>query len=127
MIRVASWIVMYFTDLPVLMQCEMWVTDINRALKTQGWNPVIYKVAFSGHCYSERVLFIICSTAGFVCFLYLTYITQLYQNMLEEEPIYIMNRAKDLPNGAFFTRSLGEKAALIQRQNVGQPVRIQPP
>eukprot|EP00397_Hematodinium_sp_SG-2012_P049967 GEMP01057852.1.p1 GENE.GEMP01057852.1~~GEMP01057852.1.p1 ORF type:complete len:227 (+),score=26.87 GEMP01057852.1:261-941(+) len=131
MVRLASWIIMCFTDLPVLMQCEMWVMDINRALKTQGWNPVMYKVAFSGHCYNERALFIVCSAAGFLGFVYLTYANVLYQSVLEEEPKYLLRASKDLPIGAFFTQSLGEKAYLLsnqqRRQHVGHPVKLQLP
>jgi len=130
-VRCCCWVLMYFTDLPVLMQCELWVTDIHKALEQQGWNPVMYEIAFSGQCYNERILFIICSTFGFFLFAYLTYVNQLLQDLLDEEPKYLMRIAKDLPNGAFFTQSLGEKASLQVKDQkysasnvVGTPVRL---
>lgn len=129
MVRLGAWVLMYFTDLPVLMQCEMWVTDINRALKDQGWNPVMYRIAFSGQCYNERALFILCSTLGFFFFAYLTYVNLLYQDLLEEEPDYVLRVHKHSPNGAFFAQSLGEDSRLMkndQNLGVGEPVKYDP-
>jgi len=129
MARVVSWIGMYYTDLPVLMSCELWIMDINKAIAEQGWNPVMYKIAFSGRCLQERWLFMIFSTLGLCFFIYLTYVNQVLQDMLEEEPKYLLRVPKDLPNGAFYTQSLGEKSTLLAQANqprqqgvVGQPV-----
>lgn len=126
MARLCVWVLMYFTDLPVLMQCELWVTDIDKALKEQGWNPVIYRIAFSGQCYSERALFIICSTLGFCFFAYLTYQNQMYQDLLEEPPKYSFRVHNHTPIGAFFTQPLSEEAHLTKFNHVGMPVKYDP-
>jgi len=65
MARVISWFGMFCTDIPVLLKCEMWQTDIAGAMKEQGWNPIMYEVALSGNCVKERTLFFIFSFAAF--------------------------------------------------------------
>jgi len=129
MVRLGAWVLMYFTDFPPLMQCEMWATDINKALKEQGWNPVMYRIAFSGQCYNERALFILCSTLGFIFFAYLTYMNQLYQDLLDEEPNYVLRVSKNTSsNGAFFAQSVGEDTRLLKQDQkfVGAPVKYDP-
>lgn len=127
MTRCLCWAGMFYTDIPVLLKCELWQTDINQAMKEQGWNPTMYEIALSGNCVYERTLFLILSTSCFFFFIYLTYINQQLQDMLENEPKYLLRIPKDLPMGAFYTQSLGERSALLteERKNhmVGAPIR----
>jgi len=120
MTRCVSWASMFITDIPVLMQCEMWQTDIDAVMKEQGWNPIMYNIALSGNCAKERTLFFIFSTSAFVFFLYLTWINQKLQDMLETTPKYLLRIPKDLPMGAFYTQSLGERSALISEEKKSQ-------
>merc|ERR1719482_2565789 len=109
------------------MKCEMWQTDINQALKEQGWNPTMYEIALGGNCVKERTLFFILSFSAFFFFIYLTYINTKLQEMLQNEPKYLLRIPKDLPMGAFYTQSLGERSALLteekKHQLVGAPIR----
>lgn len=127
MVRVVSWSFMFYIDIPVLMKCEMWQTDINQALKEQGWNPTMYEIALGGNCVKERTLFFILSFSAFFFFIYLTYINTKLQEMLQNEPKYLLRIPKDLPMGAFYTQSLGERSALLteekRNQMVGPPIR----
>jgi len=68
MTRCLCWAGMFYTDIPVLLKCELWQTDINQAMKEQGWNPTMYEIALSGNCVYERTLFLILSTS---CFFFL--------------------------------------------------------
>merc|ERR1719240_1252275 len=124
MVRVASWIFMYFTDIPVLMECELWINDIDKAIQSRGWNPVMYQISLSGNCVRERTLFFIFSTLALFFFIYLTYVNQKLQNMLEDEPKYLLRIPKDLPSGAFYTQSLGERSALLSEGGVGHSAMV---
>lgn len=128
MVRCLCWSGMFFTDIPVLLKCEQWQTDIEGAMKEQGWNPIMYEIALSGNCAKERSLFFIFSTLAFVFFVYLTYINQKLQDMLQAEPKYLLRVPKDLPMGAFYTQSLGERSALLTEEKkshlVGAPTGI---
>lgn len=134
MTRLIAWVMMYFTDLPALLSCELWVTDIKQALKQQGWNPAMYKIAFSGQCFEERALFVICSISAFIFFAYLTWLNQQYQDMLEEEPNYILRIPKTMPNGAFIAHHpKGDTDASrllltadLNSKYVGDPVKYDP-
>jgi len=114
MIRVAAWIGMYVTDGPVLWSCELWMTDIQQAIKQQGYNPIIYKIALEGRCASERFYFFFFSSIGLMFFIYLTRINQIYQEMLAAEPNYILRTHKYNGGGAFYAESLGEARYLLR-------------
>lgn len=89
MVRIAAWVMMYYTDLPVLLNCEMWITNIDGALKKYGWNETMYRIAYSGGCFYERIAFIVFSTLGFIFFSYLTWVNQRYQDQLQDsDPEY---------------------------------------
>eukprot|EP00747_Dinoflagellata_sp_TGD_P165376 gnl/TRDRNA2_/TRDRNA2_186571_c0_seq1.p1 gnl/TRDRNA2_/TRDRNA2_186571_c0~~gnl/TRDRNA2_/TRDRNA2_186571_c0_seq1.p1 ORF type:complete len:470 (+),score=74.17 gnl/TRDRNA2_/TRDRNA2_186571_c0_seq1:130-1539(+) len=110
MARVTSWIGMYYTDTPLLWNCELWRTDIKAAVKAQGWNPVMYDIAMGNQCEQQRSLFMFCSTFGLFFFIYLIMVNQRLQEELETEPRYLIRQAKDLADGAFYTQSLGQRA-----------------
>lgn len=128
MTRCVCWASMFYTDIPVLLKCEMWQTDISQVMKEQGWNPIMYEIALSGRCYQERTSFLILSTLAFFFFVYLTAVNQKLQDMLEHEPKYLLRIPKDLPMGAFYTQSLGERSALLTEEKkhhlVGPPMGI---
>jgi len=113
MIRVAAWLGMYVTDGPVLWNCELWMTDIQAAIKSQGYNPIMYKIALEGRCAQERFYFFFFSSIGLMFFIYLTRINQVYQEMLAAEPAYLLRVPKYNAGGAFHAESLGERRYLL--------------
>lgn len=121
-VRCVSWAGMFCIDIPVLMKCELWQTDINQAMKEQGWNPIMYEIALSGNCVRVRSLFFVFSFTAFFFFIYLTYINGKLQEMLQNEPKYLLRIPKDLPMGAFYTQSLGERSALLTEEKRSQLV-----
>lgn len=130
MTRCIAWVGMYVTDLPILWNCEMWILDINGAIKKYGWNEIMYKIALAGRCQSERTYFILFSTAGLMFFLYLTWVNQRLQNIIGEENKYLIRLPQGATSSAFFQESRGEKRHLlsIAKGNeagvVGQTVRV---
>merc|ERR1719465_150289 len=117
MIRVVSWLGMYVTDGPVLWNCELWMLDIQKAIKTQGYNPIMYKIALEGRCQQERFYFFFFSSIGLMFFIYLTRINQIYQEMLAQEPAYLLRIPKHNAGGSFYAESLGEKRYLLRGQD----------
>lgn len=114
MIRVLAWFGMYVTDGPSLWYCELWMTDIEAAIKMQGYNPIMYKIALEGRCASERFYFFFFSSIGLAFFIYLTRINQVYQKMLNEEPAYLFRIPKLNAGGQFAVESLGERRYLLR-------------
>jgi len=132
MVRVVSWLGMYVTDFPILWDCEMWMVDLNGAMKKYGWNPIVYKIALSGNCVTERTCFIIFSSLGLLFFVYLTWVNVRLQRIISEENKYLIRLPQSQTSGAFFQVSSGEKSRLLDMANdhrpgaahlVGPPVR----
>merc|ERR1719335_1693305 len=113
MVRVAAWLGMYVTDGPVLWHCELWLTDIKAAIKMQGYNPIMYKIALEGRCVQERFYFFFFSSVSLMFFIYLTRINQIYQEQLAEEPAYLLRVPKQNAGGQFYAESLGERRYLM--------------
>jgi len=121
MVRVAAWFGMYVTDGPVLWHCELWMTDIKAAIKMQGYNPIMYKIALEGRCVQERTYFFFFSSIGLMFFIYLTRINQIYQDMLNQELPYLLRIPKHNAGGEFYAESLGETRYLL-RDHVGPAI-----
>jgi len=115
-IRIAAWLLMFYTDLPTLWYCELWIVDIKGAHDEMGWNPTVYEIAMSGGCLKERTQFIFFSSCGFFIFLYLAISNQRFQAELEDEPPYLFY-SKDVPKGSFFSRNSGERRFLIHNDD----------
>lgn len=109
MVRVTSWLCMYYTDVPLLWDCEMWRTDINGAIQNFGWNPVMYTISMGGTCRSERQKFLVFSTLFLFLFVYLMAKNQALQDQMGEEPRYLLRVPKQTPAGEFFTESMAQR------------------
>lgn len=114
--RVLAWMYMIHLDLPVLQACELWIVDINKAMASQGFNTTMYKIAFSGQCITERMMFMIFSTGTLLLWAYLTYMNHLAYLALDEEVKFLLRIPKDLPGGTHYSRSLAEKESLLAYQ-----------
>lgn len=112
-VRLAAWLLMYVTDIPLLWYCELWVGDIEQAHEKMGWNPIVYQIAFRGGCAHERAMFMLCSSLGFLMFLYLALANQRFQEELAVEVPYVVKQSKDKPRGVFFSSSYGERSFLL--------------
>merc|ERR1712096_367320 len=111
--RIAAWVFMYFVDLPLLWECELWTLDVKSAAKEIGWNPIIYELALHGRCYNERLQFMVFSSLGLCFFTYLAYNGQRFQQTLVEEIPYVLRVNKDAPKGMFFSQCKGERSMLL--------------
>lgn len=112
MFRVVAWCAVTLVDVPLLMNCEEWITNIDKALKEQGWNPVMYKVAMGGNCLSERVIFFAMSFLSLLWFTYLLYEGKRFEDLLETEPRYLLRVPKGIPSGSFYAQGLNERSLL---------------
>lgn len=112
MFRVVAWCAVTIVDVPLLMNCEEWITNIDKALKDQGWNPVMYKVAMGGNCITERISFFAISFFCLMWFSYLLYEGKRYEDLLETEPRYLLRVPKGIPSGSFYAQGLNERSLL---------------
>lgn len=107
--RIVAWIWMYFIDVPIMLDCELWITDIDKAIKQQGWNPYMYNIAMGGKCYSERNAFFVGSTLCFILFIYCWVSVSRFINTLEYEPRYLLRVPKEIPSGSFYAETIAER------------------
>lgn len=113
--RIILWLGMWLCDIPLLYDCELWITDINKALRLQGWNPVMYNVAMSGNCRKDRRLFFVFSTLWWFFLIYLWSNGNRYWSELEQEPRYLIRIPKETPSGAFYAQGLRERSEAPER------------
>jgi len=121
-IRVIAWFCMLCIDVPLVMSCELWTQDIDRALHAHGWNPVMYDIAVRGNCWQERLVFLIFSITSFIWFIYLALMSHRYHKELEDEPRYLLKVPHMAPSGAFFCKPTNEWSALLAQHGETPPV-----
>lgn len=126
MFRVLAWCAVTIVDVPLLMNCEEWITNIDKALKDQGWNPTMYKVAMGGNCISERVMFFAISFFCLMWFAYLLYEGKRYEDLLETEPRYLLRVPKGIPSGSFYAQGLNERSLLAPGAGQAPPSMTSP-
>ena len=122
-VRLATFLLMWWTDVPLLWQCEMWILDIDQAHKTLDFNPLVYGIALSGGCYAERWKFFAYSSVAFITLLYLALANYRFQLEISEDLPFLVDQPKDIPKGAFFSKSLAERAQLLADPRL-QPVHV---
>jgi len=113
-VRVCAWFGMYYSDVPLLLNCELWRSDITKAIKLYGWNPVMYNIAMGNECYQERMDFLIFSFISLLFFIYLITCNMRLQATLEQEPRYLLRVPKETPMGSFYTESIGAGGSVGQ-------------
>eukprot|EP00927_Polykrikos_kofoidii_P068049 TRINITY_DN63442_c0_g1_i1.p1 TRINITY_DN63442_c0_g1~~TRINITY_DN63442_c0_g1_i1.p1 ORF type:complete len:384 (+),score=24.98 TRINITY_DN63442_c0_g1_i1:71-1222(+) len=91
---------MYYFDLPVVLDCELWMTDYATAMKKHGWSPAMFDIALNGVCSEDRILFFVLSILMLLLLLYIVQGTQSFLSELEQESRYLL-RPPDGPSGAF--------------------------
>jgi len=108
-VRLASVVLMYVTDVPLLVHCELFRTDLPKAIEEYGWNSVMFDLALDNHCSQERTAFVIASTAYLLTFVYLTSGTSQFLSELEEEPRYLFRVPKGRAGAAFSSSSMASR------------------
>lgn len=110
--RILAMLFMYYIDVPLIMNCEMWASDVQGATDKYKWNQYLYSVAINGHCTVERSNFFIRSSILFVILMYTTWATSRYYTYMTRLPKHLIQVPKDLTSGAFYAHSLGERVVL---------------
>lgn len=108
-VRLASVFLMYITDVPLLVHCELFRTDLPKAIEEYGWNSIMFDLAINNHCSQERTAFVIFSTFYLLTFVYLTTGTSKFLSELEEEPRYLFRVPKGRVGASFNASSLASR------------------
>lgn len=118
MIRLAAVFLMYITDVPLLMNCEMFRNDLPKAIEEYDWNPIMFELAINNKCSMERKLFVFSSTLYLAVFIYLTYGTREFLRELDCEPRYLMRVPKGRTTAAFTATSLASRSLETKAMNL---------
>mmetsp|Transcript_47319 Transcript_47319/g.135657 ORF Transcript_47319/g.135657 Transcript_47319/m.135657 type:complete len:402 (+) Transcript_47319:157-1362(+) len=109
-VRLLAWIWMYFADLPLLWNCELWTKDVTKAAGLYSWNDVMFNVSVEDKCPSERFDFLLRSIPTLLFALYCMAVTQWMLADMEDELAYLFKVPMGATSGAFYTRSLASKS-----------------
>jgi len=114
-LRIVGVAVTYYFDLPLLRDCEGYVSSVERMTEEYGWNDLVFQIALRGRCASERQLFLVCAFTYLVILMYVAHSTSRYLGLIERVPSAREERevhAKLLPSGAYCAHSTGESSRL---------------
>mmetsp|Transcript_40161 Transcript_40161/g.87749 ORF Transcript_40161/g.87749 Transcript_40161/m.87749 type:complete len:266 (-) Transcript_40161:83-880(-) len=109
-VRLISWLPMYYVDVPMLENCDLWVNNVQLMVKDHGWNDLMYEIAMKAECPSERQKFYVFSFLAFLFFMYVTYCCFKFQDFMGRAPKHLLRVPKDLSTGAFYAHSTGERS-----------------
>lgn len=104
-IRMCGMVFMFYTDVPLLTDCNIWRTDINEAIRRHGWNPAMYNVAMGNACLQVQMDFILGVCTSMVMYAYLISLTRRLIWDTEKTPRYLLSMPRPSPNGAFLSHS----------------------
>lgn len=109
--RCVCWLGVFYYDLPELMACEKWVTNM---ASQPAWNPQMYQIAMEGLCFQKRLYFYCVNFPLFLMFCYFTYVNYQFVNSLNEGFAYrsYANIGEKAALGLFSASSLAEHTPL---------------
>ncbi|CAK0806961.1 unnamed protein product [Prorocentrum cordatum] len=111
-LRCAGLLLVYVVDVPLMANCEGWVNSIDEMQKEHGWNALMYDLAIGGYCNSERTLFFMLTAITFALCLYVAACSRRYAEVMDQAPRHLLRVPKDLPSGAYYASSHGERVRL---------------
>lgn len=100
-LRLVGMCTMLYTDIPLLLDCNTWRTDIDTAIATHGWNPAMYNVAMGNNCLQAQIDFSIGTVFHLLMYIYLISLTRRLIWDTEQTPKYLLALPRDMPSGAF--------------------------
>eukprot|EP00441_Pelagodinium_beii_P036477 CAMPEP_0197652778 /NCGR_PEP_ID=MMETSP1338-20131121/34657_1 /TAXON_ID=43686 ORGANISM="Pelagodinium beii, Strain RCC1491" /NCGR_SAMPLE_ID=MMETSP1338 /ASSEMBLY_ACC=CAM_ASM_000754 /LENGTH=230 /DNA_ID=CAMNT_0043227721 /DNA_START=102 /DNA_END=794 /DNA_ORIENTATION=+ len=103
---------MYFFDVPLLLACENFESDLASSVDKYGYNQLMYQMALQGQCDSGRWNFYIKSGLAVLLIMYLISRTSRYLEYTGRLPKHLLRLPKDPTSGAFYSHSLGERSML---------------
>lgn len=119
MARLLVWVIVLCNDIPLLLACEDWVNNVKGTMQRDGWNQLVFDVAVSNQCASERTRFLILSSTTALVFAYLVWATSRYIEFLGREPKHLLRVPKDLSSGIFFARPLIDRSYFDRAEEYG--------
>lgn len=124
-VRLLAWLLMFFLDAPVLMNCEEFRDDVKHATELYGQNTMVYSIATSGKCSAERSMFLVISPIAMFVFFQFIAATQKLLGEMEEEPRHLLKIPKGDVGTSFYTQSLSTRSLAAER--VARAGMIPPP
>lgn len=94
---------MMYTDAPILMDCDLWRTDVVAAAEKHGWIPDMYEIAMNNRCTLTQIEFVSWNIFCFWLYVYLISLTRKLIWNCEETPKYLISMHRESPSGAFIT------------------------
>jgi len=101
LVRLAGMFLMFYRDIPLLSDCDLWKTDINAAIAKYGWNPAMYNVAMGNNCLQTTTSFALISVFSVIIYVYLISLTRKLIWDTEMTPKYLLAMPRDVPSGSF--------------------------
>mmetsp|Transcript_20164 Transcript_20164/g.36517 ORF Transcript_20164/g.36517 Transcript_20164/m.36517 type:complete len:264 (+) Transcript_20164:85-876(+) len=112
--RAIVWFAVGINSLLLLRKCEMWVNNVDAMEERYEWNEPAFEIALAGECPRERTTFYVLCTLTLVAFMYVTYMTQRFLEMMDLYPKYLLRLHKDLSSGIFVAHSVAERMPINQ-------------
>merc|ERR1719181_2001777 len=100
-IRLGGLLFMLYNDASLLVDCNIWKTDLQKAIQEYGWNPSMYNVALGNQCLQAQFDFLFMAFWSLVVYTYLISLTRRLIWDTESTPRYLLSLPRDTPNGAF--------------------------
>lgn len=98
-----------FIDAPLLMGCELWTSNMPRAIQTYGWNADVYNIALAKKCRHEQLGYSIFSVIAVAVSFYFLTLTQRLISDIDWVFKYLHEMPDDIPSNAFMDPSLRPK------------------
>ncbi|CAK9042300.1 Hypothetical protein SCF082_LOCUS24349, partial [Durusdinium trenchii] len=99
-LRLMCWFLMYFLDVPLLLNCELGRDDPNAFVERFGAHQAVLKIAAEGQCDEERSFFYVLSFACLAFFSQFFFATQRLLLDFSDDPRYLL-LSKEGPTGIF--------------------------
>jgi hypothetical protein len=108
--RILAMCAVYAFDMPLLANCEGWVNTVNKMQDKYGWNGLMYDIAVTGRCPSDRERFFVWTSFTAVLFMYIFASTGRYIEAMDQTPRHLLRVPKDLPSGAYYSYATGDRS-----------------
>lgn len=135
-VRLLSFAIVFYVDMPLIMHCEDWVSDVQGTSEGYGWNQLMYNMAMQGSCSSSRTNFFAFATLSMMILMYTASATDRYLEYMGRVPKHLRElEAEDVTMNAFYSHSLGERSHLndiygkydhysVGHEPVGKPTMV---
>lgn len=109
--RLINLAVCMILDFSLIVTCEDWISDVQGSVEKHGFNKIMFDIAFSGRCASERSKYFLYTYSLFVAYFYLWFVSTKYHKKIESSPNYLFS---DWSSGVLMNSYYKEATGLSQ-------------